>query len=198
MKPARMSGDDITIRVADQADADAIAAIYAPIVRETAISFETEPPSADDMADRVEATLPSHPWLVALRAGKVVGYAYAGQHQQRAAYRWSANVTAYIDAAERRAGVGTRLYGVLIPVLRAQGFRSAFAGITLPNDASKGLHEAVGFKALGVYEDVGFKLGAWRDVGWWRLALSESAAAPAEPAPFARFRLTPGFSSILG
>ena len=193
-----MSGEDISIRVAERADADAIAAIYAPIVRETAISFETEAPSADEMAGRIDATLPSHPWLVAVRAGAVVGYAYAGQHQQRAAYRWSANVTAYIDAAARRSGVGTRLYGVLIPILQAQGFRSAFAGITLPNDASIGLHEAVGFERLGVYEDVGFKLEAWRDVGWWRLALSQGAAAPAEPLPFAGFRLTPGFRSILG
>jgi len=167
-------------------------------VRETAISFEIEPPSAEDMAGRMEATLASHPWLVAVRAGDVVGYAYAGQHQQRAAYRWSVNVTAYIDGGARRAGVGTRLYAALIPILRAQGFRSAFAGVTLPNDASVGLHEAVGFKPLGVYEDVGFKLGAWRDVGWWRLPLSESAEAPAEPVPFARYRLTPAFRSILG
>jgi L-amino acid N-acyltransferase YncA len=198
MKPARMSSADISIRVAEHADAAAIAAIYAPIVRETAISFETEPPSAEDMAGRIEAALSSHPWLVAVRAGAVIGYAYAGQHQQRAAYRWSANVTAYMDAGERRTGVGTRLYGALIPVLRAQGFRSAFAGITLPNAASVGLHEAVGFRPLGVYQDVGFKLGAWRDVGWWRLALSKGGGAPAEPAPFARFRLTPAFRSILG
>ncbi len=193
-----MSGDDITIRVAERDDADAIAAIYAPIVRETVISFETEPPSAQEMAGRIAATLPLHPWLVAVRAGQVVGYAYAGPHQQRAAYRWSVNVTAYIDAGARRAGVGRRLYGGLIPILRAQGFRSAFAGIALPNEASVGLHEAVGFRPLGVYEDVGFKLGAWRDVGWWRLALSEADGPPAEPVPFAQFRLTPAFASGLG
>jgi len=193
-----MSGEDIGLRVAERRDADAIAAIYAPIVRETAISFETEPPSAEEMAGRIEKTLPSHPWLVAVRAGVVVGYAYASEHQQRAAYRWSVNVTAYIDAAARRAGVGRKLYGALAPILRAQGFRSAFAGIALPNDASVGLHEMVGFTALGLYKDVGFKLGAWRDVGWWRLALSESPEPPAEPIPFAEFRLTPAFQAILG
>ena len=98
-----MSSADITIRVAKPSDADAVAAIYAPIVRETAISFETEPPSADEMAARIETTLATHPWLVAERGGAVVGYAYGSQHQQRAAYRWSVNVTAYIDAAARRA-----------------------------------------------------------------------------------------------
>jgi L-amino acid N-acyltransferase YncA len=195
---AAMTSDDITIRVAEPGDADAVAAIYAPIVRETAISFETEPPSADEMAARIGATLPTHPWLVAVRGGEVVGYAYGGQHQQRAAYRWSVNVSAYIDAATRRAGVGRALYGRLLPVLRAQGFRSAFAGITLPNEASVGLHEAVGFTPLGVYHHVGFKLGAWRDVGWWRLALSESHGAPVEPTDFAPFRLTSAFHALLG
>jgi L-amino acid N-acyltransferase YncA len=193
-----MTSGDITIRVAGPGDADAVAAIYAPIVRETAISFETEPPSADEMATRIETTLATHPWLVAVRGDKVVGYAYGGQHQQRAAYRWSVNVTAYIDAAARRAGVGRTLYGRLLPILRAQGFRSAFAGITLPNEASVGLHEAVGFTPLGVYHHVGFKLGAWRDVGWWRLALSESHGAPVEPNDFAHFRLTPAFRALLG
>jgi L-amino acid N-acyltransferase YncA len=193
-----MSSADITIRVAEPGDADAVAAIYAPIVRETAISFETEPPSSDEMAARIETTLATHPWLVAERGGEVVGYAYGSQHQQRAAYRWSVNVTAYIDATARRAGVGRALYGSLIPILRAQGFRSAFAGITLPNEASVGLHEAVGFTPLGVYHHVGFKLGAWRDVGWWRLALSESHGAPDEPTDFAHFHPTPAFRALLG
>jgi len=193
-----MNSEEIDLRVAEPRDAGAIASIYAPIVRETAISFETEPPSAEAMASRIETILPSHPWLVAERAGAVVGYAYAGEHQPRAAYRWSVNFTAYIDAAARRAGVGRKLYGALAPILRAQGYRSAFAGITLPNEASVGLHEMVGFTPLGVYKEVGFKLGAWRDVGWWRLALSEGPEPPAEPTPFAEFRLTPAFQAILG
>jgi len=186
-------GEDIIVRVAEPGDAGAVAAIYAPIVRDTAISFETEPPTPETMGARIEATLPSHPWLVAVRAGEVVGYAYASEHAQRGAYRWSVNVTAYLAGAARRQGVGRRLYGSLIPVLKAQRFRSAFAGIALPNDASVGLHEAVGFEPLGVYQQVGFKLGSWRDVGWWRLALSQAAEAPAEPVPFAQFRLTPAF-----
>jgi phosphinothricin acetyltransferase len=189
--------EDVILRVAEPGDAAAIAAIYAPIVRETAISFETEPPSPDAMAVRIEGVLKSHPWLVAVRAGEVVGYAYAGEHAQRAAYRWSVNVTAYLAETARRQGVGRKLYGALIPMLRAQGFRSAFAGIALPNAASVGLHEAVGFEPLGVYRDVGFKLGRWHDVGYWRLALTEEDGPPAEPVPFPLLRFTPGVAAML-
>jgi len=188
----------VSLRAAEPGDAEAVAAIYAPIVRDTAISFETEPPSAQVMAARIETTLPTHPWLVAVRDSDVVGYAYASEHAQRGAYRWSVNVSAYLAEAARGQGVGRRLYGALIPTLKAQGFRSAFAGIALPNDASVGLHEAVGFEPLGVYREVGFKLGQWRDVGYWRLSLTQGEGAPADPAPFAAFRLTPAFGASLG
>jgi len=192
-----MTASMIGLRPAEQRDAEAIADIYAPIVRDTAISFETEPPSAAVMAERIENTLQQRPWLVATDGDEVLGYAYASEHRQRTAYRWSVDVTAYIAESARRRGVGRRLYGALIPMLRAQGFRSAFAGIALPNDASVGLHEAVGFEALGVYRDVGFKLGAWRDVGWWSLQLTDSAAPPSEPISFHKLCETPGFDDLL-
>ncbi len=179
-----------TIRVAQPSDADAVAAIYAPIVRDTAITFEVEPPTSQDMAGRIAATLPTHPWLVAEQDGRVVGYAYAGKHRERAAYRWSVDVSAYVDAQARREGVGRALYEKLIAILKQQGFHAAFAGIALPNDASVGLHEAVGFTPVGIYKDVGFKLGQWRDTGWWRLALSDDARAPAEPLAFAALSRT--------
>ena len=186
------------VRVAERRDAEAIAAIYTPIVRETAISFETDPPTAAIMADRIETTLRRHPWLVAETSGEVVGYVYASEHRQRAAYRWSVDVTAYVSQDARGQGLGRRMYGVLIDTLRAQGFRSAFAGIALPNPASVALHESVGFTALGVYKDVGFKLGRWHDVGWWRLALSTGDHNPAEPIAFARLRDSSTFTSLLG
>lgn len=192
-----MTASTIGLRLAEQRDAEAIADIYAPIVRDTAISFETEPPSAAAMAERIENTLQQRPWLVATDGDEVLGYAYASEHRQRAAYRWSVDVTAYIAESARRRGVGRRLYGALIPMLRAQGFHSAFAGIALPNDASVGLHEAVGFEALGVYRDVGFKLGAWRDVGWWSLRLADGAAQPSEPPSFREFREMSGFDDLL-
>jgi L-amino acid N-acyltransferase YncA len=193
-----MSTTGIAIRPAERADASAVAAIYAPIVRETAISFETDPPTPDIMADRIETALQRYPWLVATRDGDVIGYAYGSEHQQRAAYRWSVNVTVYVAANAHGQGVGRGLYATLIDILRAQGFRSAFAGIALPNAASVALHEAVGFEPLGVYRDVGFKFGAWHDVSYWRLGLTASSGAPAEPVSFAAFRETPTFKSLLG
>jgi phosphinothricin acetyltransferase len=174
-----------TIRICSVADADAVAAIYAPIVRDTVISFEVDPPTSREMARRIAATLQTHPWLVAEQEGRVVGYAYAGQHRDRSAYRWSVDVTAYVAANSRRYGVGRALYERLIGILQRQGFHAAFAGIALPNAASIGLHEAVGFRPVGIYKEVGFKQGQWRDVEWWRLSLSNDMGAPAEPIPFA-------------
>jgi phosphinothricin acetyltransferase len=175
----------LKIRVAMPADAEAVAGIYDPIVRDTAISFETVPPTPEAMAGRISRTLTTHPWLVAERDGQVVGFAYAGLHRERAAYRWSVDATVYVGAEARGAGIGRALYKPLFQILRAQNFRSVYAGIVLPNAASVGLHEAMGFTPLGVYKNVGFKQGAWRDIGWWQLDLSGSADAPQEPAPFA-------------
>jgi phosphinothricin acetyltransferase len=180
------------VRIAQESDAAQLAAIYAPIVRETAISFETEPPPADVMAGRVRSTLASHPFLVAARGGQVVGYAYASAHRARSAYQWSTDVTVHVAAEARGSGVGRRLYGVLLPVLAAQGFHAAFAGIALPNGPSVALHEAVGFEPLGVYREVGFKLGLWHDVGWWRRSLNPQTP-PEPPLPFEAYqaRFTP-------
>lgn len=179
------------VRLADAGDAEAIAAIYAPIVRDTAISFETEPPTPAEMAARIAGTLPRFPWLVMADDDAVLGYAYASSHRERAAYRWSVDVTVYVGETARGQGVGSALYAVLFDSLRRQGFRSAFAGIALPNPGSIALHESVGFRPLGVYDDVGFKLGAWRSVGWWRLPISEADGEPSEPIPFAQVRGDP-------
>jgi phosphinothricin acetyltransferase len=172
------------IRVAMPADADQILAIYAPIVRDTTISFEDEPPTAEEMAGRIAGTLATHPYLVCEEDGRVRGYIYASVFRARAAYRWSVETTVYIDGRTRRSGVGRALYEALLPILRRQGFHSAFAGIALPNAGSAGLHETLGFRSVGVYQDVGFKHGQWCDVGWWRLGLSDGPPA-AEPIPFA-------------
>jgi L-amino acid N-acyltransferase YncA len=171
------------IRPAALSDAAEIAAIYAPVVEATFISFETEAPTAPQMAERIAATTRTHPWLVFEDPTGIVGYAYAGPHGARGAYRWSVNVTVYNAERARRRGVGRALYGELLPILRRQGFHMAFAGIALPNAASVGLHEAMGFVSVGVYREVGHKLGAWRDVGYWSLEL-QPMASPAEPIPF--------------
>jgi L-amino acid N-acyltransferase YncA len=196
-----MTTPEISLRPAEKHDADAIAAIYAPIVRDTFISFETEPPSPAVMAERIATTQQRYPWLVATTgegAGDaVVGYAYGSALRPRAAYQWSVEVTAYVAESARGQGVGRRLYRGLFTVLRAQGFHAAFAGVALPNDASVALHEAVGFEPLGTYREVGFKFGAWRDVGWWRLALADAATPPAELVSFPQLRETPAFARLL-
>jgi L-amino acid N-acyltransferase YncA len=164
------------IRAATAADAPAILAIYAPIVRDTIISFETEVPTTQDIADRIDTTMKTHPYLLAEANGAVAGYAYAGEHRARSAYKWSVDVTVYVASQARRAGVARALYGRLLPMLAERGFHAAFAGIALPNPASVGLHEAMGFAPVGIYREVGFKFGRWCDVGWWQRLLHDLAS----------------------
>lgn len=168
------------IRLAAERDAAAIAGVYGPYVESTIISFEVHPPGDEEMRRRLAQTLPSHPWLVYEQGGEVAGYAYGSPHRARAAYGWSVDTAVYVAERYHRCGVGHGLYLSLIAILAAQGFVNAFAGITLPNAASVGLHERVGFEPIGVYRRVGFKCGAWHDVGWWQLAL---APYPADPQP---------------
>jgi phosphinothricin acetyltransferase len=172
-----------SIRVATEADAAAIAAIYRPIVESTVISFEVEPPDEREMRRRIDETTSVYPWLVCEMAGGVAGYAYATKHNVRAAYQWSVNTSVYVHAGFRRSGVGHGLYLSLFAILAAQGYFNAYAGITLPNPASVGLHERMGFEPVGVYRQVGYKLDAWHDVGWWQLTLKAREASP--PAPLA-------------
>lgn len=171
------------IRLATTADAAPLQAIYAPIVTGTVISFELTPPTVEEMADRIRKTIPAYPWLVLERDGRILGYAYAGAHRARPAYRWSVDVSVYVAEAGRRQGIGRALYERLLVLLQRQGYQAAFAGIALPNAASVALHQAVGFTPLGVYRDVGFKLGAWHDVGWWQRRIGDRPADPAEPRP---------------
>lgn len=171
------------VRVATPADASAIQAIYAPMVLETVISFELTPPTVDEMAERIATTLPMYPYLVAELEGIVVGYAYASQHRAREAYRWSVDVTVYVDPSVHRKGVGRALYQQLLPTLEKQGFHAAYAGIALPNAGSIGIHEALGFIHIGVYPEVGFKHGQWHSVGYWRKPL-RAVTPPIEITPF--------------
>lgn len=171
---------NVGVRAATSGDAAAIAGIYAAYVIDGYASFEAEPPPAAEFERRM-MTRPRLPWLVADEAGRPVGFAYAGQHRTRAAYRWSVDVSVYLDASAHGRGIGRALYERLLPEVRSLGYVCAFAGITLPNPASVGLHEAMGFTPVGVYRSVGFKAGAWRDVGWWQMPLRKPPAEPAEP-----------------
>jgi L-amino acid N-acyltransferase YncA len=175
--------EELLIRHADPArDAAGCAAIYAPYVLASATSFEETAPGEGEMADRIARASTTHPWLIAERGGELVGYAYACRHRERPAYRWSADVSVYVAEEQWRQGVGRRLYEGLLGRLRRQGFRTACAGITLPNVPSVALHERLGFSPVGVYRRIGWKAGAWRDVGWWQLELTvEDHEQPAEP-----------------
>lgn len=179
------------IRLATARDAKAIAQIYAPIVASTAISFERVPPTEAEIAARVASTLVYAPWLVCARGDEVLGYAYASKHRERAAYQWSLDISAYIDDRCWRQGIGRALYTSLFALLRVQGYYAAHAGITLPNAGSVGLHEALGFRPVGVYRSVGYKLGAWHDVGWWQLTLRDRVGEPAPPLSLAEAQRRP-------
>jgi L-amino acid N-acyltransferase YncA len=170
------------IRHADpERDAAACAAIYTPYVEDGVASFELTAPTPDEMGARISSASRTHAWLIAERDGEPAGYAYATPHHPRAAYRWAADVAVYVDGRRRRSGVGRELYQALLPLLTRQRIHIACAGVTLPNDASVGLHEAFGFEPVGVYRGVGFKFGAWHDVGWWQLRLLPPTPEPEEP-----------------
>ena len=170
------------IRRATAADAAAIAAIYAPYVTGTVVSFETQAPDAEEMARRIEEVGDAYPWLVAGEADEaVLGYAYACAFRNRPAYRFTVETTVYIADNAHRRGIGTLLYRALLPVLEAQGFAQAIAAITLPNEASVKLHEGLGFHQVGTYERVGFKFREWRSVSLWQRQLSPLSTRPEEP-----------------
>ena len=178
----------VRVRLATTHDAAAVAAIYAPYVERTAISFEAEPPTPAEMASRIAATLPARPFLLAEDHDQeetlALGYAYAGQHSARAAYAWSVDVSVYVAEAAHRRGVGRALYRALFAVLERQGYRQAFAGIALPNPGSEALHEAMGFRLIGVHRASGWKHGRWHDVAWLQRPLTEGAETE-PPGPIA-------------
>jgi len=178
----------IGIRAATPEDAAAIAAIYAPHVLTGTVTFEIEPPDTRAMRTRMAASEGLYPWLVVTSGGPedggVIGYAYATRFRERPAYRFAVETSIYIADVAQRQGAGRLLYEALVDTLRAQGFVHAVGSIALPNDASIGLHEAVGFRRTGVYREVGYKNGQWIDVGLWQCELNEPSVPPVEPRRF--------------
>jgi phosphinothricin acetyltransferase len=180
-------------------DAEAIADIYRPIVATTAISFELIPPTVEEIKQRILTQIRFAPWLVFTGSSdRPLGYAYASKHRERMAYQWSVDVAIYVEPKQRRLGIGRALYTSLAALLRLQGFYAAHAGITLPNPASVALHESLGFQPVGVYRAVGYKLGAWHDVGWWQLSLRERATEPAVPRSVEEAQRDPRWDSAVG
>jgi L-amino acid N-acyltransferase YncA len=187
----------VRIRLAAAEDAAAVAKIYAPAVRGSAISFELDPPDTAEMAGRIRITMERTPWLVCVDGDEVTGYAYASRHRDRPAYQWSVEVSAYVRRGRRRNGAGRALYSALFEVLRLQGFRSAYAGITLPNPASVGLHAALGFTHAGLFHNIGYKDGAWHDVAWMELTLLPHVAEPPVPVPLPALLGSPALAAAL-
>jgi phosphinothricin acetyltransferase len=175
---------DARIRTATPGDAAALLAIYAPFVETSAVTFEYTVPPVAEFAERVRSVTARWPWLVLERAGRVAGYAYATSWRARAAYQWAVETTVYVDAPDRRQGVGRALYRALLTCLRVQGYRLALGAITLPNPESVALHEALGFRRAGVHRACGYKRGAWHDVGFWEVELAPRADVdPPAPTP---------------
>jgi L-amino acid N-acyltransferase YncA len=176
-----MLADHLAVRAATEADADACAAIYGPYVRDTCISFETAAPSPAEMASRIACAVERHAWLVLEDAGRVVGYAYGNQFKERAAYRWSCESSIYLEVGRRRTGGGRALYETLLHRLAERGYHRVYAGMTLPNDASAGIHRALGFEPVGVYRKVGWKHGKWHDVAWMQKTIGTNDQPLVEP-----------------
>lgn len=173
------------IRFARLDDCGAITEIYRPFCASSAVSFESEAPSTEEIRERIHVVGSVYPWIVLDDRGVVAGYAYASRHRARAAYRWSVEVTAYVAPGFRGRGAGRALYESLFAVLRRLGYCKAYAGIALPNPASVALHTAAGFAPVGIYRGVGYKLGRWHDVAWYQMTLQAEPAFPADPVPLA-------------
>lgn len=187
----------VNIRIAEEMDAERILAIYAPVVRNTTISFEKEPPTAVEMRHRIAQTLEKLPWLVCEDDDDILGYAYASEYRGRAAYRWSVITSIYMHEKARRRGIGRALYGSLFNILILQGYYNVYVGISQPNLPSVALHESMGFKPVGIYHSVGYLKGAWHDVGWWHLTLQDYTVPPAAPLLLRQAQESAGWDEAL-
>lgn len=185
------------IRFATESDASQVLEIYAPFCCDSPVSFELQPPTLEEMQQRMEKVLQKLPWLVCDRGGEILGYVYAAPHRDRAAYQWSVESTVYIREAVRRSGIGRALYTSLCKVLVLQGYYNLYAGVTLPNPGSVRLHEAMGFQPIGTYRGVGYKDGAWHDVAWFGRSLQPRVLNPQPPININALRDTLELESAL-
>lgn len=171
------------IRRATSEDTAPIRDIYAPFVESTPVSFEVEVPSVEEIEERIRSRRPEYPWLVCESGETVVGYAAADSLRSTPPYRWTVELSVYVAAENRRRGIGTGLYTSLLAVLEEQGYCSAYAVTTLPNPASRRLHERLAFEPVGTFPAVGYTLGGWHDVRWWYRDVGERPAEPDPPTP---------------
>lgn len=173
----------LRIRLALPEDAKEIAEIYAGFVKDSAISFEMQPPSEEEIGQRIAAIMARHVWLVCLDDDKVIGYSYSGPYRSREAYQWTVETSTYIRPSHKGKGIGKALLTAVHEISKLQGYATSLAGMTLPNDASEHFHKACGYEVFAVYEKIGFKLGEWHSTQWMRLDLNEKTSAPSLPVP---------------
>lgn len=170
--------DNVQFRLVQYHDVPAILHIYEPYVLETSITFEFTPPSLEEFLSRVRTISAEYPYLVCLDKGRIVGYAYAHRHMERAAYQWNAELSIYLEQGYHGRGIGRKLYSALIEILRLQNIRNVYGCVTSPNEKSERLHEALGFTKLGVFHNAGYKCGKWHDVSWYEKAISPYGLNP--------------------
>jgi len=188
---------NLSISLVKDSDALPILNIYRPIVESTAISLEYNAPSLQSLKKRMVDALDLWPWLVFRDGEKLAGYTYAGAFRQRPGYKWSTELSVYVALGHQKKGIATALYTSLIAILSIQGYRNAYAGITLPNPTSVSFHQSVGFKHIGTYQKVGYKLGKWHDVGWWALTIQNHLVDPELPLPISKLKDTQIFNEAI-
>lgn len=179
--PLVFMSSNATIRLITTADIAGVLEVYRPYIEETSISFEYEVPTLEEFTQRVANITQQYPWLVYEEGGKVIGYAYGMTHRTRTAYQWSVEVAIYVAKDHRSKGVGKQLYEKLFALLREQGYKTAFAGMTIPNEKSEALHLSCGFEEIGVFKNIGYKFGEWHSVKWFQKQLGEYEKIGAAP-----------------
>lgn len=186
-----------SIRLITKNDADEVLSVYKYYVDSTVVSFEYEAPTKDEYAQRIITNIEKYPWLVCLHNNKIIGFAYASTHRYRTAYQWSPESTIYFAPDFHTKGIGRIIYETLFLLLKLQGYYNVFAGITLPNEKSVGLHRALGFKEVGIFKNIGYKHGNWHHTHWFQLDLAEHILNPPTPKKLNKVITTPVFQSIL-
>ena len=188
---------DKKIRLAREGDFDSILEIYAPFITDTVITFEYEVPTQAEFAKRIKDIQIKYPWLICAVDGNVVGYAYASQFNERSAYDWSVDFSIYIKPEFQGKNLGKALYFALLELLKLQGYYNAYAGVTLPNIKSEGLHQAFGFKEAGIFYNAGFKFGDWYHVKWFELKIQGYSLKPAMPKTIGEINNTFAFNEVI-
>lgn len=172
---------EYNIRHIKPEDAQAVLDIYAPYVEHTHISFEYEVPTLADFAQRIATITKDYTWLVCEHNGRIIGYAYGGQHRARTAYKWSVESAIYMAQDFCGKGAGKLLYQQLFELLKQQGYINVFAGMTLPNEKSEALHRSCGFQEIGIFKNIGYKNNQWHDVKWMQLTIGEHGSGVKVP-----------------